>query len=49
MMLLAIWLMSIQALWAQSLSLQDLKETCDFTKGTISYTLPTEKIPKNST
>ena len=49
MMLLAIWLMSIQALWAQSLSLQDLKETCDFTKGTISYTLPTEKLPENST
>lgn len=49
MMLLAIWLMSIQTLWAQSLSLQDLKETCDFTKGTISYTLPTEKLPENST
>ena len=48
MMLLAIWLMSIQTLWAQSLSLQDLKETCDFTKGTISYTLPTEKLPENS-
>ena len=49
MMLLAIWLMSIQTLWAQSLSLQDLKETCDFTKGTISYTLPTEKLPEIST
>ena len=49
MMLLAIWLMSIQTLWAQSLSFQDLKETCDFTNGTISYTLPTEKLPENST
>lgn len=49
MMLLAIWLMSIQTLWAQSLSLQDLKETCDFTNGTISYTLPTEKLPEIST
>ena len=49
MMLLAIWLMSIQALWAQSLSFQDLKETCDFTNGTISYTLPTEKLPEIST
>ena len=49
MMLLTIWLMSIQTLWAQSLSLQDLKETCDFTNGTISYTLPTEKLLENST
>lgn len=48
MMLLTIWLMSIQTLWAQSLSLQDLKETCDFQKGTISYTLPTEKLPEIS-
>lgn len=48
MMLLTIWLMSIQTLWAQSLSLQDLKETCDFQNGTISYTLPTEKLPENS-
>ena len=49
MMLLTIWLMSIQTLWAQSLSLQDLKETCDFTNGTISYTLPVEKLQENST
>ena len=49
MMLLAIWLMSIQTLWAQSLSFQDLKETCNFTNGTISYTLPTEKLPEIST
>ena len=49
MMLLAIWLMSIQTLWAQSLNFQDLKETCDFTNGTISYTLPTEKLPEIST
>ena len=48
MMLLTIWLMSIQTLWAQSLSFQDLKETCDFQKGTISYTLPGEKLPENS-
>ena len=46
MMFLAFWLMSIQTLWAQSLSFQDLKETCDFTKGTISYTLSTEKLPE---
>ena len=49
MMLLTIWLMSIQTLWAQSLSLQDLKETCDFQHGTISYTLPGEKLLENST
>lgn len=49
MMLLTIWLMSIQTVWAQSLSLQDLKETCDFQKGTISYTLPGEKLLENST
>ena len=49
MMLLTIWLMSIQTLWAQSLSLQDLKETCDFQNGTISYTLPGEKLLENST
>lgn len=48
MMLLTIWLMSIQTVWAQSLSFQDLKETCDFQNGTISYTLPTEKLPENS-
>ena len=49
MMLLTIWLMSIQTLWAQSLSFQDLKETCDFTNGTISYTLPSDKIQQGST
>ena len=49
MMLLTIWLMSIQTVWAQSLSFQDLKETCDFPKGTISYTLPTEILPEIST
>ena len=49
MMLLTIWLMSIQTVWAQSLSFQDLKETCDFQYGTISYTLPAEKLPENST
>ena len=49
MMLLTIWLMSIQTVWAQSLSFQDLKETCDFQNGTISYTLPVEKLPENST
>ena len=49
MMLLTIWLMSIQTVWAQSLSFQDLKETCDFQKGTISYTLPGEKLLENST
>ena len=49
MMLLTIWLMSIQTVWAQSLSFQDLKETCDFQNGTISYTLPAEKLPEIST
>lgn len=49
MMLLTIWLMSIQTVWAQSLSFQDLKETCDFQNGTISYTLPGEKLLENST
>lgn len=49
MMFLTIWLMSIQTLWAQSLSFQDLKETCDFQKGTISYTLPAEILPEIST
>lgn len=49
MMLLTIWLMSIQTVWAQSLSFQDLKETCDFQNGTISYTLPGEKLPENIT
>ena len=49
MMLLTIWLMSIQTVWALSLSFQDLKETCDFQNGTISYTLPAEKLPENST
>lgn len=29
-MLLAFWLMSIQAVWAQSLSKKDIQETCNF-------------------
>ena len=45
MMLLAIWLMSIQAVWAQSLSKKDIQETCNFKQGTISFTIPQDKIP----
>lgn len=48
-LLLTFWLMSIQTVWAQSLNFQDLKETCDFKNGTISYTLPGEKLSENST
>lgn len=48
-MLLAIWLMSIQAVWAQSLSKEDIQETCNFKKGTISFTIPQGKIPEGAT
>lgn len=48
-MLLAIWLMSIQAVWAQSLSKEDIQETCNFKKGTISFTIPQGKIPEGTT
>ena len=49
MMLLAIWLMSIQAVWAQSLSKKDIQETCNFKEGTISFTIPQDKIPEGAT
>lgn len=49
MMLLVFWLMSIQAVWAQSLSKEDIQETCNFKKGTISFTIPHDKIPEGIT
>ena len=49
MMLLVFWLMSIQAVWAQSLSKEDIQETCNFKKGTISFTIPHDKIPEGAT
>lgn len=48
MMLLAFWLMSIQAVWAQSLSKKDIQETCNFKEGTISFTIPQDKIPEGA-
>lgn len=48
MMLLVFWLMSIQAVWAQSLSKKDIQETCNFKKGTISFTIPQDKIPEGA-
>lgn len=48
MMLLVFWLMSIQAVWAQSLSKKDIQETCNFKKGTISFTIPQGKIPEGA-
>ena len=48
-MLLAFWLMSIQAVWAQSLSKKDIQETCNFKEGTISFTIPEGKIPEGKT
>ena len=48
-MLLAFWLMSIQAVWAQSLSKKDIQETCNFKEGTISFTIPQDKIPAGTT
>ena len=49
MMLLVFWLMSIQAVWAQSLSKEDIQETCNFKEGTISFTIPQGKIPEGAT
>lgn len=49
MMLLVFWLMSIQAVWAQSLSKEDIQETCNFNEGTISFTIPQDKIPAGTT
>ena len=49
MMLLAFWLMSIQAVWAQSLSKEDIQETCNFKEGTIKFTIPQDKIPEGAT
>ena len=49
LMLLTFWLMSIQAVWAQSLSKKDIQETCNFKEGTISFTIPEGKIPEGTT
>lgn len=48
-MLLVFWLISIQAVWAQSLSKEDILETCNFKEGTISFTIPQDKIPEGAT
>lgn len=48
-MLLVFWLMSIQAVCAQSLSKEDIQETCNFKEGTISFTIPQGKIPEGAT
>lgn len=48
-MLLVFWLMSIQAVWAQSLSKEDILGTCNFKEGTISFTIPQDKIPEGAT
>ena len=42
-------LMSIQAVWAQSLTDKDITETenCDFQNGTVSYTIPSDKISRD--
>ena len=39
-LLLTLLVMSIQTTWAQALEKKDIKEVCDFEKGTISFTLP---------
>ena len=39
-LLLTLLVMSIQTTWAQALKQEDIKEVCDFEKGTISFTLP---------
>ena len=49
LMLLTFWLMSIQTVWAQSLSKKDIQETCNFKEGTISFTIPEGKIPEGKT
>ena len=42
-------LMSMQMAWAQSLTDKDITETenCDFQNGTVSYTIPSEKISRD--
>ena len=42
-------LMSIQAVWAQSLTDKDITETenCDFQNGIVSYTIPSDKISRD--
>lgn len=40
---------STLSVWAQNLSSKDLKETLDFSNGTITYTLPSASIPTGST
>ena len=43
-------LMSMQMAWAQSLTDKDITgtENCDFQKGTVSYTIPSEKISEGT-
>ena len=48
--LITLLLMSIQAVWAQSLTDKDITgtENCDFQKGTVSYTIPSDKISEDT-
>ena len=48
--LLTLLLMSMQMAWAQGLTKEDLTKTeiCDFKAGTISYTIPSEKISEGT-
>lgn len=48
--LITLLLISIQMAWAQGFTDKDLTETeiCDFQKGTISYTIPPEKISEDT-
>ena len=43
-------LMSIQAVWAQSLTDKDITgtESCNFQEGTVSYTIPSDKISEDT-
>ena len=47
--LITLLLMSMQMAWAQSLTDKDITgtENCDFQKGTVSYTIPSEKISRD--
>lgn len=48
--LIALLLMSMQMAWAQSLTDKDITgtENCDFQNGTVSYTIPSEKISEGT-
>ena len=46
--IITLLILSVQTTWAISISQDDIQETCDFNKGTITYTISSTNIPEGS-